>query len=97
LVDMAEKFHFLKYGLAFVLTFIGVKMLLPLAAEGLIMVMGDADHSAFAEFLRRYLHHEFEQAVINISLGIVAGAIFVAVILSLIFPPKGRSDTSHNT
>ena len=97
LVDMAEKFHFLKYGLAFVLTFIGVKMLLPLAAEGLIMVMGDADHSALSGFLQRYLHHEFEQAVINISLGIVAGAIFVAVILSLIFPPKGRSDTSHNT
>jgi len=97
LVDMAEKFHFLKYGLAFVLTFIGVKMLLPLAAEGLIMVMGDANPSPFAGFLQRYLHHEFEQAVINISLGIVAGAIFVAVILSLIFPPKGRSDTSHNT
>jgi len=97
LVDMAEKFHFLKYGLAFVLTFIGVKMLLPLAAEGLIMVMGDTDHSAFAGFLQRYLHHEFEQAVINISLGIVAGAIFVAVILSLIFPPKGSSGTSHKT
>jgi tellurite resistance protein TerC len=97
LVDMAEKFHFLKYGLAFVLTFIGVKMLLPLAAEGLIMVMGDANHSPFAGFLQRYLHHEFEQAVINISLGIVAGAIIAAVILSLMFPPKGTSDTSHKT
>ena len=97
LVDMAEKFHFLKYGLAFVLTFIGVKMLLPLAAEGLIMVMGDANHPAFAGFLQRYLHHEFEQAVINISLAIVAGAIIVSVILSLMFPPKGTSDTSHYT
>ena len=37
LVEMAEKFHFLKYGLAFVLSFIGVKMLLPLAAQGLII------------------------------------------------------------
>ncbi len=31
LVEMAEKFHFLKYGLAFVLTFIGFKMLLAAA------------------------------------------------------------------
>ncbi|MFN2500569.1 MAG: TerC family protein [Pyrinomonadaceae bacterium] len=88
LVDMAEKFHLLKYGLAFVLTFIGVKMLLPLAAEGLIMVSGEGNNSAFIVFLQRYLHHEFEQTVINLSLGIVVGAIIVAVILSLIFPHK---------
>src|ERR1044071_4884184 len=43
LLEMAEKFHFLKYGLAFVLTFIGVKMLLPLLAESLVMVMGGGD------------------------------------------------------
>jgi tellurite resistance protein TerC len=88
LVDMAEKFHFLKYGLAFVLSFIGVKMLLPLAAEGLIMIWGDANDSSFAHFLERYSRHEFDQAVINLSLGIVVGAILVSVILSLIFPPK---------
>src|SRR6185503_11701866 len=57
LVDMAEKFHFLKYGLAFVLSFIGVKMLLPLAAEGLIMVLGDGNDSAFGHFLRRFTDH----------------------------------------
>jgi tellurite resistance protein TerC len=88
LVDMAEKFHFLKYGLAFVLSFIGVKMLLPLAAEGLIIVLGEGNNSAFALFLQRFLHHEFEQTVINLSLGIVVGAILAAVILSLIFPHK---------
>jgi tellurite resistance protein TerC len=88
LLDMAEKFHFLKYGLAFVLSFIGVKMLLPLAAEGLIMVLGDSNASAFGQFLHRFAGHEFDQAVINISLGIVVGAILVSVILSLIFPPK---------
>ena len=86
LVEMAERFHFLKYGLAFVLTFIGVKMLLPLAATGLIMILGESDGSAFANFLRRFLNHEFEQAFINISLGIVVGAILVSIILSLIFP-----------
>jgi tellurite resistance protein TerC len=97
LVDMAEKFHLLKYGLAFVLTFIGVKMLLPLAAEGIIMLMGEGNTSATAQFLQRYLHHDFEQAVINLSLAIVAGAILASVVLSLIFPPKettGEADPS---
>jgi len=88
LVDMAEKFHFLKYGLAFVLTFIGIKMLLPLAAEGLIIVLGHESDAAAANFLRRFLNHEYDQAAINLSLLVVAGAILAAVILSLIFPPK---------
>ncbi len=91
LVEMAEKFHFLKYGLAFVLSFIGVKMLLPLAAQGLIMVLGEGNNSAFAGFLQGYLHHEFEQTVINLSLGIVVGTIIVAVAMSLIFPRKGKA------
>ena len=96
LVDMAEKFHFLKYGLAFVLSFIGVKMLLPLAAEGLIMILGDGNDSAFAQFLQRFTHHEFDQTVINLSLGIVAGAILASVILSLIFPPKTAAANGSN-
>ncbi len=91
LADMAEKFHFLKYGLAFVLSFIGVKMLLPLAAEGLIMVLGNGNGSSFAEFLQRFARHEFDQMIINLSLGIVVGAIFISVILSLMFPPKSVS------
>jgi tellurite resistance protein TerC len=84
LLDMAEKFHLLKYGLAFVLSFIGVKMLLPLLAQGLIMVIGG--DTGFAHFLQNYLHHDYEQAVINISLGIVIGAIILSIILSLVFP-----------
>lgn len=86
LVEMAEKFHFLKYGLAFVLSFIGVKMLLPLAAEGLLMLFS-SDGSALATFLQRYVNHEFEQTIINVSLGIVVGAILLSIIFSLIFPP----------
>jgi len=92
LVDMAEKFHFLKYGLAFVLSFIGAKMLLPLGAEGLIMVLGDGNNSAMAQFLQRFTHHEFDQIVINLSLAIVVGAIFASVALSLLFPPKRREE-----
>ena len=86
LVDMAEKFHLLKYGLAFVLSFIGVKMLLPILAQGLIMISGETSNSAFTGFLNGYLNHEFEQTVINLSLGIVIGALVIAIILSMIFP-----------
>ena len=95
LVEMAEKFHYLKYGLAFVLSFIGLKMLLPLIAEGLIMLTGDQSGSGFFSFVRRFAAHEFDQEVINISLGIVVGAIIVSVVASLIFPhkPSDLSDT----
>jgi tellurite resistance protein TerC len=87
LVDLAEKFHFLKYGLAFVLSFIGVKMLLPLLGSGLLKLIGEGGTSSFAVFLQRYHDHAYEQAVINLSLGIVVAALIVSVILSLIFPP----------
>ena len=90
LVEMAEKFHLLKYGLAFVLSFIGVKMLLPLLAEGLALALGENNQSGFAGFLHRYLHHEFEQTIINLSLLTVVAAIGLSIVLSLIFPPKGE-------
>lgn len=89
LADLADRFHYLSVGLAFILTFIGMKMLLPLAATGLIMIIGESDGSGFASFLRRFLDHEFEQTVINISLSVVVGAIVVSIILSLIFPKAG--------
>ena len=88
LADLADRFHYLQYGLAFVLSFIGVKMLLPLLAEGLVWIMGDGGNSAFLVFLKRYLHHDFEQTVINLSLGIVVGAIALSIILSIIFPSE---------
>jgi len=96
LVDLAERFHFLKYGLAFVLSFIGVKMLLPLVAEGSIMFMGEGNTSALAVFLERFLHHEFDQTVINLSLGVVVSAILIAVILSLVFPRKSGTRGDEN-
>lgn len=88
LADLANRFHYLKYGLAFVLTFIGIKMLLPLIAAGVMMMLGEGSTSAFADLVRRYLNHEFQQAVINISLGVVAGAIFVSILISILFPPS---------
>ncbi len=88
LADLADRFHYLKYGLAFILTFIGVKMLLPLLAEGLLKLMGEGGTSAFASLLDRYLKHEFEQAVINISLSVVVIAIAASIVLSLVFPQR---------
>ena len=44
--------------------------------------------SAFAVFLERYRNHEFEQAAINISLGVVVVAIALSIALSVLFPPR---------
>ncbi len=96
LADLADRFHFLKYGLAFVLSFIGFKMLLPLLAEGLIMILGESNQTGFALFLQKYLHHEYEQIVINFSLGIVIGALALSIILSIILPPKNKEDLEEN-
>ncbi len=91
LVEMAEKFHLLKYGLAFVLSFIGFKMLLPLLAQGLMMLTGETN-SAFNLFLQRCLHHDYEQIIINLSLGIVVGAIALSIIFSLFLPPAKSTE-----
>jgi len=88
LADLADRFHYLKYALAFILTFIGVKMLLPLLAEGLLKLTSADVSSAFALFLERYNHHEYEQLVINISLGVVVASIAIAVVASILFPAK---------
>jgi len=88
LSDLADRFHFLKYGLAFVLTFVGVKMLLPLIAQGLIMLMGEGNNTAFGIFLRRFANNEFNQEVINISLAIVVTSIALSVVVSMMLPPK---------
>lgn len=91
LADLADRFHLLKYGLAFVLTFIGIKMLLPLLAQGSIMFMGDGNTSAFATFIRSYLNHDYKQMEINISLGVVVISLTIAMILSLIIKPEAKA------
>ncbi len=102
LADLHDRFHYLKYGLAFVLTFIGIKMLLPLFAEGLLLLIGGGSPEV-AEFLTRYQHHEFEQLLINISLGVVVTAIALSVLFSVIFPvnkveePSSGSEPEEDT
>jgi tellurite resistance protein TerC len=92
LADMADRFHFLKYGLAFVLSFIGVKMLLPLVAAGALLALDPNGGNALTAFLVEFNKGTFAQETINISLGVVAGAIVLSVILSLIFPPTEETE-----
>lgn len=91
LADLADRFHLLKFGLAFVLSFIGFKMLLPLVAEILLKTTGGG--SSFSAFLQSYLHHDYKQTEINISLIVVVSAITLSIIASLVFPPKKGEDT----
>ena len=93
LADIADRFHLLKYGLAFILTFIGVKMLLPLIVGGLLLLLGEGSTGAFADLLRRYQAHdeEIKQMVINISLSVVVLSIAASIVLSLIFPKTEKA------
>jgi tellurite resistance protein TerC len=88
LLRVVEKFHYLQYGLAFVLTFIGVKMLLPGAADILLYILGPANQTGLSPFLESFRRGEHEQLMTNISLGVVVAALTVSVILSLIFPAR---------
>lgn len=92
LADIADRFHYLKTGLAFILTFIGVKMLLPLFAEGLIMVIGRGSGSAIGNFTEKFLNGDFKQEVINVSLGVVVLAIAVSIVASLLFPTSKENE-----
>jgi hypothetical protein len=78
----------LKVGLAFILSFIGVKMLLPLFAEGIILLTGRDNGSVIGTFAERLVAGDFKDAVINVSLAVVVLSIVVSIIVSLIFPPK---------
>ena len=82
LAVVIEKFHYLRIGLAFVLAFIGVKMLLPLLAQGYAYATGVTGEAA-KEFGEHY-----GKLPTWIALGVVAGALALSVILSLIFPKE---------
>ncbi len=93
LADVADRFHYLKIGLAFILSFIGVKMLLPLLAEGMLMITGRGSTTAIGSFVERFANGEFKEEVINISLAVVVLSIVISIIVSLIFPPKHKEPT----
>ena len=60
LAGVVHKFHFLRYGLAFILVFVGVKMLIA----------------------------DWVHIPIVVSLGVIAGAITVSIIVSMLFPQQ---------
>jgi len=80
LAGVVEKFHYLKFGLGIVLSFIGVKMLLPvltrLIAAGLLWL----GYDGLAPRVR-----EFTDIPIWIALGIVAAVLLASVAASLIW------------
>lgn len=78
LAGVIDKFHYLKVGLAFVLTFIGIKMVLPL-----IGIISGYLLPQYAEKIGHYDHIPIE-----ISLIIVAILLSLSVVASLVFPKK---------
>src|SRR5690349_17749492 len=91
LQEIAKRLYYLIYGLAFVLSFIGIKMLLPVLVNGLIMIVGDQSRSGFTEILQKSISEEYEPTILNISRFIVVGAILVSMMVSVILPHKANS------
>jgi tellurite resistance protein TerC len=87
LAGVVEKFHYLKMGLAIVLTFIGVKMLLPLLVKGLTLALNYAGATALAEYVSHGSHIPTAYA-----LGIVAVVLLSSVAASLIWPQHAERD-----
>jgi tellurite resistance protein TerC len=87
LAGVVEKFHYLKFGLAIVLTFIGVKMLLPLLSLGLGYALNQMGAGTLAEFVKHANH-----IPIGIALGVVATVLAGSVVASLIWPKKAERD-----
>ena len=88
LAGVVEKFHYLKLGLAIVLTFIGVKMLLPIISKGVAYGLDSAGAAAAAEYVRHHGAH----LPIGIALGFVATVLAGSVIASLIWPKHAERD-----
>lgn len=74
LAGVMDKFHLLKYGLAFVLTFVGIKMLLPLAG------------TLYASMSKIEDPHWHMNPMV--SLTVIVGALAASVIASLMIPAK---------
>lgn len=90
LAGVVEKFHYLKVGLGIVLSFIGVKMLLPLLAALLATGFYALGYKALGDIVRGV--HDIP---IGIALGVVAAVLLASVGASLIWPPKGGERSSE--
>jgi tellurite resistance protein TerC len=87
LAGVVEKFHYLKAGLAIILTFIGVKMLLKPISSGLAYLLNQAGATTLAEYAKRGT-----DIPIGIALGIVALVLVGSIVASLIWPKKDAKE-----
>ena len=81
LAGVVEKFHYLKIGLGIVLSFIGLKMLLPLLVKLLSMGVHALGYDSLVPHL-----HKAESIPTLVALGIVAAVLLSSVGASLIWP-----------
>jgi integral membrane protein, TerC family len=96
LLNVVEKFHYLKYGLAFILTFIGIKMLLPLLAEAALWSRIIGAESPTSHFLHDFLAKKYNDQLITISLSVVVVTLILSVVLSLVFPAEQSEPAAEN-
>src|SRR5256886_15713911 len=89
LAGVVEKFHYLKVGLGIVLSFIGVKMLLPLLAKFSAAACHALGYKALGDWV-----HGTDDIPIGIALGIVAAVLLASVGGSLMWPDKRGTKSS---
>jgi TerC family integral membrane protein len=87
LAGVIEKFHYLKFGLGIVLSFIGVKMLLPIVSKVLAAGLSALGFASAAQHVAKV--HDIP---IGVALGSVALVLLASVAASLIWP-KSKSAT----
>ena len=83
LAGVIEKFHYLKYGLSIVLSFIGAKMLLPLVSSLAAAGLAWLGFEPVASTVRVFDHIDT-----RIALGVVAVVLASSLIASLIWPKR---------
>ncbi|MCS6875139.1 MAG: TerC family protein [Pyrinomonadaceae bacterium] len=92
LSNIVDKFYYLKYGLSFVLGFIGIKMLLPLVAE--LIIWTGLTNARAMQFLQDFLDKKYNEHLITISLSVVVFTLLASILLSLLFPPEAVREGS---
>jgi len=90
LAGVVEKFHYLKIGLGIVLSFIGVKMLLPLLSKLLAAACHALGYKVLADWA-----HGIDDIPTGIALGIVAAVLLSSVGASLIWPQKRKPESAE--
>ena len=92
LAGVIDRFHYLKYGLATVLSFIGVKMLLPLGAKILAKALAAVGFQDLASQVG-----EFHGIKTHWALVVVAVVLGSSLVASLIWPKAEKTELPEST